>query len=203
MIRSAATDRFLWAAANRHRTMGSKASWTSRQSKYFKSKFGHTPMTKGVQLALGATVIFSLLGWYGYSNIEVATTFQYFQTLDEFLANSSESNAMEGKSLRVHGYVAPGSIDRNLQAKHVTFEVQNDPPHKSGAAASTLFVKFQGLETPDLFQDGADVVVEGTLASNGDDAVFLADNVLAKCPSKFEANAEVTAGMPQGDAANL
>ncbi len=160
-------------------------------------------MTKGVQLALGATLIFSLLGWYGYSNLEVPSTFQYFQTLDEFLASSSDSEAMSGKSLRVHGYVATGSIDRNLQAKHVTFKVQNDPPHKSGAAASTLFVKFQGLETPDLFQDGADVVVEGTLSSSGSDQVFLADNVLAKCPSKFEANAEVTASIPQGDATSL
>ena len=160
-------------------------------------------MTKGVQLAIGATIVFSLLGWYGYSNLEVASTFQYFQTLDEFLANSSESDAMQGKSLRVHGYVAPGSIDRNLQAKHVTFKVQNDPPHKSGAGASTLSVKFQGLETPDLFQDGADVVVEGTLTSNGPEQVFLADNVLAKCPSKFEANAKVPEEMPQGDAASL
>jgi cytochrome c-type biogenesis protein CcmE len=83
----------------------------------------------------------------------------------------------------------------------VTFRVQNDPPHKSGAGVSTLSVLFQGLETPDLFQDGADVVVEGTLTIDGDGSqpVFLADNVLAKCPSKFEANAEVL----EGDATSL
>lgn len=160
-------------------------------------------MSKGIQLAIGATVIFSLLGWYGYSNLEVASTFQYFQTLDEFLANSQGTDAMNGKSLRVHGYVATGSIERNLEAKNVTFKVQNDPPHKSGAGASTLSVLFQGLETPDLFQDGADVVVEGTLEVQNAEQVFLADNVLAKCPSKFEANAEVPAGMPQGKGTSL
>ncbi|MCH7866660.1 MAG: cytochrome c maturation protein CcmE [Myxococcales bacterium] len=156
-------------------------------------------MSKGVQLAVGATIIFSLLGWYGYSNLEGSPTFQYFQTLDEFLASSALAEDSVGKALRVHGYVAPGSIDRDLEAKQVTFEVQNDPPHKSGPSVATLAVLFQGLETPDLFQDGADVVVEGTLAINGTDRVFMADNVLAKCPSKFEANAE----MPQKDATSL
>jgi len=168
-------------------------------------------MSKGVQLAIGATLIFGLLGWYGYSNVEGPATFQYYQTLDEFLVNlngtaldspdARPGSSVVGRSLRVHGYVAPGSINRNLQAKQVTFKVQNDPPHKSGAGASTLSVLFRGLETPDLFQDGADVVVEGTLAINDDGSqpIFLADNVLAKCPSKFEANAEV----PQGDPTSL
>jgi cytochrome c-type biogenesis protein CcmE len=37
-----------------------------------------------------------------------------------------------------------------------------------------------------MFKDGAEVVVEGRVQP---DAVFLADNVMAKCPSKFEAQA--------------
>jgi cytochrome c-type biogenesis protein CcmE len=156
-------------------------------------------MSKGVQLAVGATIVFSLLGWYGYSNLESPPTFQYFQTLDEFLASSARDDAALGRSLRVHGYVSLGSINRNLEAKQVAFKVQNDPPHKSGPSFSTLSVLYLGLETPDLFQDGADVVVEGTLAINAAGPVFMADNVLAKCPSKFEANAEV----PQGDPTSL
>ncbi len=156
-------------------------------------------MSKGVQLAIGATLIFSLFGWYGYSNLEGASTFQYYQTLDEFLDSAARGGFIEGRSLRVHGYVSPGSIDRNLQAKQVSFKVQNDPPHKSDAGASTLSVLFQGLETPDMFRDGADVVVEGILTTEGSQPVFIADNLLAKCPSKFEANAEV----PQGETTSL
>jgi cytochrome c-type biogenesis protein CcmE len=34
------------------------------------------------------------------------------------------------------------------------------------------------------------VVVEGRLQGRGADAVFVADNVMAKCPSKFQAQAE-------------
>lgn len=151
-------------------------------------------MSKGAQLAVGASLIFGLLGWYGVTNLEVASTFQYYKNLDEFLALAGSSNEMDGKPLRVHGYVAPGSIERNLQAKQVTFEVQNEPPHKSGDNPSTLSVRFQGLETPDMFQDGADVVVEGTLTKSDGQPLFVADNLLAKCPSKFEANAEVATG---------
>ena len=152
-------------------------------------------MTKGAQLAIGASLIFGLLGWYGYSNLEAASTFLYYKNLDEFLALASTSDEMNGKSLRVHGFVANGTIERNLEAKHVTFKVQNEPPHKSGPGASTLAVRFQGLETPDLFQDGADVVVEGTLSQGSGGPVFVADNLLAKCPSKFQANAE---GLTEG-----
>jgi cytochrome c-type biogenesis protein CcmE len=147
-------------------------------------------MTKGAQLAIGATLIFGLLGWYGYSNLESASTFQYYTNLDEFLALANTSDEMNGKALRVHGFVAPGTIVRNLEGKNVTFEVQNEPPHKSAANPGTLSVRFQGLETPDMFQDGADVVVEGTLSTESGEPVFVADNLLAKCPSKFQANPE-------------
>jgi cytochrome c-type biogenesis protein CcmE len=148
-------------------------------------------MSKGAQLTIGASLIFALLSWYGYTNLEAGSTFQYYQTLDEFIAQSNRDESMVGRSLRIHGYVAPGTIDRNLEAKHVTFAVQNDPPHKQPNARTTLSILFRSLETPDLFQDGADVVVEGELVMESGEMVFVADNVLAKCPSKFEANAEV------------
>lgn len=147
-------------------------------------------MTKGVQLALGATVIAGLLGWLGYTNLQATSTFQYYQSLEEFMVQAQTSSAFEGKALRVHGYVALESIDRDLGAKQVRFRVQNDPPHKVAAGQPTLAVTFLGLETPDLFQDGAEVVVEGTVARTGDGLQFSANNVLAKCPSKFEANKE-------------
>jgi cytochrome c-type biogenesis protein CcmE len=147
-------------------------------------------MTKGVQLALGATVIAGLLGWLGFTNLQEASTFQYYQSLEEFLEQARASSELEGKSLRLHGYVALESIDRDLGAKQVRFRVQNDPPHKVKTLQPTLAVLFHGLETPDLFQDGAEVVVEGTIARSGDQLQFHAQNVLAKCPSKFEAKKE-------------
>ena len=41
---------------------------------------------KGVQITIGVLVVAALLGWYGYTNLEQGASFQYFQTLDEFIA---------------------------------------------------------------------------------------------------------------------
>ena len=140
-------------------------------------------MSKGVQIAIGASAIALLLGWYGMTQIDDGLSFQYFQNLEEFHANGPQ---MVGQSARVHGYVAAESIERNLEGKQVRFAVQNDPPHSGGPIGETLSVVYGSLETPDLFKDGAEVVVEGHLVAGSGGTVFEADKVLAKCPSKFE-----------------
>jgi cytochrome c-type biogenesis protein CcmE len=148
-------------------------------------------MSKGVQIAAGATLIALFFGWYVTSNLAPGASFTYFQDLDEFQA-AAEGYA--GKHARVRGFVTPGSIERDLAAKQVRFRVQKSPPHGEGGGGSpgVLSVVYTGLETPDLFKDGAEVVVEGVLSSAGPDGVFRADKVLAKCPSKFEAAPEQT-----------
>ena len=138
-------------------------------------------MSKGVQIAGGATLIALLLGWYAASNLEAGASFAYFKTLAEFEAAKAE---LRGQHARVHGYVTLGSIERDVGSKQVRFDVQNEPPHAGGAPGLPLAVVFGSLETPDLFKDGAEVVVEGRLSETGD--VFHADKVMAKCPSKFE-----------------
>jgi cytochrome c-type biogenesis protein CcmE len=55
-------------------------------------------------------------------------------------------------------------------------------------------VVYSSLETPDLFKDGAEVVVEGRLAGS-DHRTFEATHILAKCPSKFEAKASGQAAL--------
>lgn len=143
-------------------------------------------MSKGSQIAIGAAIVALLLGWFAWTNLQEGVAFQYYKSLDEFIAQGA---SVEGRPLRVHGYVASDSIHRNLDAKHVRFTVQNDPPHAGIASGGTLEVLFLGLDTPDMFKDGAEVVVEGRLQHQETETVFLADNVMAKCPSKFEAQA--------------
>jgi cytochrome c-type biogenesis protein CcmE len=147
-------------------------------------------MSKGVQIAVGATLIAGLFGWYGAANLEAGASFTYYQNLAEFQA---ATDAHDGAQARVHGYVANDSIRRDVPAKQVRFTVQNDPPHAGGKKGPTLEVVLASLETPDLFKDGAEVVVEGRMVSNGTDVTFIADKVLAKCPSKFEAKAAESA----------
>lgn len=135
-------------------------------------------MSKGIQITIGAIFIAALIGWYGYTNIE---RYEYFQSLTEF-----QKKATPGLSARVHGYVTPGTIARSLETKSVRFAIQSDPPMKVGPSAQTLAVLYHSLETPDLFQDAAEVVVEGHLIEESGQLVFEASKVLAKCPSKFE-----------------
>ena len=147
-------------------------------------------MTKGVQIAIGAAAIALLLGWYGMGQLNEGISFEYFQNLNEFSSNAPE---MVGRTARVHGYVAAESIERDLQGQQVRFSVQNDPPHAKGPVGETLTVVYGSLETPDLFKDGAEVVVEGQLVMAGGRPVFEATNVMAKCPSKFKAKAGLMA----------
>jgi cytochrome c-type biogenesis protein CcmE len=144
-------------------------------------------MSKGLQIAAGALAIALLLGWYAYTNRDEIGTFRYYQTLDEFLATPAD-----GSPARVHGYVALGSIERDVEGRQVRFAVVGKPPHAGGDLGPRLSVVYASLETPDLFKDGAEVVVEGRLPP-GSARIFEADNVLAKCPSKFQAKETRTA----------
>lgn len=137
-------------------------------------------MSKGIQIAIGGVLVALLLGWYGASRVG-DTSFAYYQTLEEFHAA-----AEPGRAVRVHGYVADGSIERDVAGKQVHFRVQSTPPHAGGEAGSTMPVTYASLETPDLFKDGAEVVVEGRLEGAAGATTFVATNLLAKCPSKFE-----------------
>ena len=141
-------------------------------------------MTKGIQIAIGATAIAGLLGWYGASNLDKAPAFTYFKSLEEFQANP---DARSGARSRIHGFVATASISRDIEAMQVRFQVQNTPAHLGRGSGPPLEVVLASLETPDLFKDGAEVVVEGRMVASDGGSVFEADKILAKCPSKFEA----------------
>ncbi|MBW2692903.1 MAG: cytochrome c maturation protein CcmE, partial [Deltaproteobacteria bacterium] len=79
------------------------------------------------------------------------------------------------------------SIRRDIDAMQVRFLVQNDPPHADDGSGAPIEVILESLETPDLFKDGAEVVVEGRMVASSAGPVFEADKIMAKCPSKFEA----------------
>lgn len=139
-------------------------------------------MSKGLQIAIGGCIVVLLLGWYGWGQIQEGS-FVYYQNLSEFRASGSP-----GEASRVHGYVATGTIERDVAGQVVRFVVQGEPPHAAAASGDDggqMSVVYASLETPDLFKDGAEVVVEGRLSRAGD-GTFEATNLLAKCPSKFE-----------------
>jgi cytochrome c-type biogenesis protein CcmE len=148
-------------------------------------------MSKGVQIAGGATLIALILGWYAATNLDGGIAFTYYETLADFLASAE---AHRGEQSRVRGFVVLQSIERDIAAMEVRFAVVNESPLDAGSGTGTpLAVVFHGLETPDLFKEGAEVVLEGRLKHTDSEMVFHADKLFAKCPSKFEAKATETA----------
>jgi cytochrome c-type biogenesis protein CcmE len=132
-------------------------------------------MSKGLQIAIGTLTVFAGVVWLVTLSGGSEGTFTYYTSVGEFVAASAGA---EPRSSRVHGFVLEGSIAKDLPAGHVDFAIRDD-------RGTTLPVRLAGIELPDLFRDGAEVVVEGRLEGER----FVAQQVLAKCPSKYEAQA--------------
>jgi cytochrome c-type biogenesis protein CcmE len=130
-------------------------------------------MSKGLQIAVCVLSVFVGVAWWLSAGGVGQGTFEYYSSVSDF-HNADRDVA---RMLRVHGFVVPGSIAKNLAAGHVDFAI-----HDQGGDALVV-VRYQGIDVPDLFGDGAEVVVEGRT----DGPRFLADRVMAKCPSKYEA----------------
>lgn len=77
------------------------------------------------------------------------------------------------QSVRVAGFVKPGSIVKNEEAQSVSFVIT--------ANGQSLPVTYSGI-VPDIFGPNIQVVVEGHYTGQGP---FNAQQLLAKCPSKF------------------
>ncbi len=86
--------------------------------------------------------------------------------------------------IRVQGFVARDSIAQRPGTLQYFFKVGANP-----FATDTMPVLYTGV-VPDTFKSDADVVVTGQLGADG---TFVASDLLAKCPSKYEA-AEKQAG---------
>ncbi len=151
-------------------------------------------MTKGVQIAGGATLVALLLAWYAVTQLDAIGSFAYYQDLDELRASP---RALAGEAARLHGYVAPDSIERDVQLRQVRFQVVSEPPHAAQGSEVGLAVVYTSLETPDLFKGGAEVVVEGHLEAGSE--TFRASKLMAKCPSKFKPE-DAPGGAPNLDA---
>ncbi len=95
-------------------------------------------------------------------------------TVDKALENQSD---LVGKQFRVRGKVQDGSI----QAKPGTLDIRFQINHEE-----KLMTIAYDKPLPDTFKPGIEVIAEGRL---GKDGVLVAEQVIAKCPSKYEEGA--------------
>lgn len=94
----------------------------------------------------------------------------YYVTVKELQGMGPDAHS---KRLRVAGQVVPGSIHR--QGTSADFQLDEQ--------GLKLQVAYRGVEPPpDTFKDNAQALVEG---SYGSDSVFHAQQIQAKCASKY------------------
>ncbi|HXK59734.1 MAG TPA: cytochrome c maturation protein CcmE [Acidobacteriota bacterium] len=125
---------------------------------------------------VAGTLIIGAIVYLMFSGINDSMV--YYYSVSELLASAEDLN---GKGVRVSGYVAPGTIQRTSGTSQVEFLVFEKESEKR------LPVVYRGI-IPDTFKENAEVVVEGTYLA--DQHRFQANTLLAKCPSKYESQGE-------------
>lgn len=121
---------------------------------------------------------------------------QYYMTI-------SELQAAPGKweeNVRISGAVRGGTIQVDSKNGYITFQIVNIPgdlktiEQMGGISAvlhqavidpesAALTIRYRGAR-PDLLKDEAQAIVTGKMQADG---TFAADDLLLKCPSKYQA----------------
>ena len=126
---------------------------------------------KAVKVGLTSVVLAVTFGALMYSTMAEGT--EYYKHVDEVM---TQPDQWYGKKLQLHGFVVPNSIMRKPNTMDYWFQVQSN--------GQTVSATYTGV-VPDTFKSDSEVVLKGTLASDGFKVV--PNGVMAKCPSKYEA----------------
>ena len=122
-----------------------------------------------IKLAIGAAVIVAAIGYLMFSGATGNTA--YFLTVPELQA---QAERVQGAAIRVAGKVTADPIHWDVLQLSLAFTM--------GEGQARVPVRYKGIK-PDMFQPGADVIVEGKL---GPDGILTASNLMTSCPSKYE-----------------
>ena len=143
---------------------------------------------------LGGLLILAAVVYLIVSSTQASA--EYFMTVDELKA---EGSSVIGKSLRASGAVVGDSIQYDPATLTLSFEVAHVPGDNADieAQGGLAFVLHEAVTDPtrermqviyvgpkpDLLRDEAQAIMTGHI---GDDGVFYADELLLKCPTKYE-----------------
>ena len=143
---------------------------------------------------LGGLFILAAVVYLIFSSTQSSA--EYFMTVDEIKA---KGDTVIDKSLRLSGAVIGDSIQYDPQTLTLTFEVAHVPGDNAeieaqGGLAEVLRAAVADLTRqrltvvyvgpkPDLLRSEAQAIMTGRLGADG---VFYADELLLKCPTKYE-----------------
>ena len=126
---------------------------------------------------IGGAIIVLAVGYLIVSSIGGSTA--YYQTVEEVKANGPSE-----RTVRVAGTVMGETIEWGAEELKLRFSIAD--------ASGSLAVIYNGPR-PDMLKDDAEAIVEGRYIEGGS---FEANNLLLKCPSKYEGAATATAEAP-------
>lgn len=151
-------------------------------------------MIARTRFILAGVIVAAAVGYLLISS--TGSTAQYFLTVDELRALDPTRAA---RRVTVSGAVLGDTIAYDTSVPRVTFTIAEVPADQkevdragglaavlhaavSDPAASRLEVVYDGAK-PDLLTNEAQAIIRGRL---GDDGRFHADELLLKCPSRYE-----------------
>jgi cytochrome c-type biogenesis protein CcmE len=154
-----------------------------------------TPTKTGrTKFILGGLLILAAVVYLIASSTQASA--EYFLTIDELKTKGAE---VVGRNLRISGAVIGDTIQYDPQTLNLTFMVANVPGDNNvieaeGGLALVLHeavmdptrtrmqIVYNGAK-PDLMRDEAQAIMTGQLGADG---IFYADELLLKCPTKYD-----------------
>lgn len=147
-----------------------------------------------VKFIVGGLLILAAVVYLIFSSTKANA--EYFMTVNEL---RSKGSSLVGQNIRISGAVAGDTIKYNPVTNNLTFVIANVPGDNATIAAqgglskvlheavvdptrARLTIVYNGPK-PDLLRDEAQAIITGHLGADG---VFYADELLLKCPTKYQ-----------------
>jgi len=125
-----------------------------------------------LKFVIGGVILIIAISYLIFAGIQ--KTALYYLTVSELRDGEASTY---GELVRVNGRVLDGSIQWSSKEGTLHFIITD--------GENKLPIIHKGI-APDTFKDGAEVVIEGRYTPEN---IFKADKIMAKCPSKYEAQA--------------
>jgi cytochrome c-type biogenesis protein CcmE len=126
-------------------------------------------LSSKVKFLIGGVVIVAVIG------VLIATSFGSSSSDYLSIAQVRQLGSDQIRDSRVAGKIVPDSVSYSTRDVQLTFQVQDD--------TGTLAIVYKGPK-PDMLVDAVEAVAIGKYDPSSQ--VFVADELLMKCPSKYE-----------------
>lgn len=153
-----------------------------------KRKIETLKTTERMKFILGGVLMLAAVLYLVFNGMSSGA--QYFITVDDLLTNP----AYAGQTVRISGAVLGDSIQYQGDKLVLDFTIVHIPKETNDLAqtlhdatldtsARRLTIHMENTVKPDLLENEAQAILTGKL---GEDGVFYADELLLKCPSRYE-----------------